>query len=50
MKPFGRGKRVHFPSKKDSHPPKGYINWWEDMNTYIPRSTMKQLFNREIDN
>lgn len=22
-------KPVRFPGKKDHHPPKGWINWWE---------------------
>ena len=29
MKPLGR-KSVRFPSKRDVHPPKGWVNWWEN--------------------
>ena len=50
MKPHGREKKIKGRNwKKDAHPPKGYINWWENMNNIIPRSTLKlklkRLFN-----
>lgn len=28
MKPLGI-RPVRFNSKRDVHPPKGYVNWWE---------------------
>jgi len=28
MQPMGR-KPVKFPGKRDCHPPKGLVNWWE---------------------
>jgi len=31
MKPLGR-RSVRFPSKRDCHPPKGHVNWWEVEN------------------
>lgn len=49
MQPEGR-KKVRFQSKKDVHPPKGFINWWEDMTCLIDRKTRKQKLKKEIDN
>ncbi len=50
MKPFGRIKTVKgLPFKKDVHPQKGYINWWEDMCSYLSRGAMKLLIQKEID-
>jgi len=49
MKPYGRYKKVRFPSKKDCHPKKGYENWWEDMAKPIPRSTMKMILKKQTE-
>ena len=50
MKPYGREKKVRFQHKKDRHPKKGFINWWEDLCNCLSRKTMKQLLRRKIDN
>lgn len=51
MKPYGREKTVKGASwKEDCHPPKGFINWWEDICQCISRKTMKQNLKREIEN
>jgi hypothetical protein len=43
MKPYGRVKTVKGRTfKKDFHPPKGYVNWWENMLDYVSRSTLKR--------
>lgn len=47
MKPEGR-KVVTFPSKRDVHPRKGFINWWEDITKLVSRRTRKQQLNKEI--
>ncbi len=47
MKPEGR-KKVKFPGKKDVHPKRGFINWWEDIACFISRKTRKQKFNKQI--
>ena len=47
MKPYGRIKTIHFPHKRDCHPKKGYKNWWEDMDTTVSRTTLKQLFKKK---
>ena len=49
MKPEGR-KIVKFPCKRDVHPKKGWINWWESIGDYISRNTRKQKLRKEIDN
>jgi len=50
MKPYGREKSVKGRSwKKDVHPPKGYINWWEDICDFLSRSAMKQQVKKEIN-
>lgn len=49
MKPEGR-KMVKFPAKRDVHPKKGWVNWWEDICRLIPRSTRKQKLKKEIEN
>lgn len=32
MQPLGR-KPSRFPTKTDCHPKKGFVNWWEELNT-----------------
>ena len=50
MKPYGREKKVTGqPWKKDYHPRKGYINWWEDICDFLSRSTMKHRNRKEIE-
>ena len=48
MKPEGR-KVVTFPAKKDVHPKKGWINWWENITDLISRHTRKQKLKKEIE-
>jgi hypothetical protein len=48
MTPYGRHKKVRFPSKTDCHPKKGYINWWETVCDVIPRKTMKRIWMRDL--
>ena len=50
MKPYGRLKKIKGRSwKKDVHPPKGHINWWEDMCNFLTRGAMKQRVSKDID-
>lgn len=50
MKPYGREKNVKGASwKQDCHPPKGFINWWENICQCVSRKTMKQKIKREIE-
>ena len=49
MKPEGR-KKIKFPCKRDNHPKKGWINWWENIADYISRNTRKQKLRKEIEN
>lgn len=41
-------KHISFPSKRDVHPPKGFINWWENIGDFISRNTRKQKLKKEI--
>lgn len=41
MKPEGR-KMINFPNKRDCHPRKRYVNWWENIGKMISRKTRKQ--------
>lgn len=47
MKPEGL-KMVRFPAKRDVHPKKGFINWWENIAQCVSRNTLKQLFKKQI--
>jgi hypothetical protein len=47
MKPMGR-KKLRFPSKTDHHPPKGFINWWEDI-VAPSKGRERQKARREIE-
>ena len=51
MKPYGRERNVKGgkPWKKDVHPPKGYINWWESMIDLLSRSSIKRKWKKEIN-
>lgn len=51
MKPYGREKTVKASGtwKKDVHPGKGYINWWESMCDFLTRSKMKRIYRRDMD-
>lgn len=49
MKPEGR-KKVRFPCKRDVHPKKGWINWWESITECISRNTRKLKLKKEIKN
>lgn len=50
MKPLGREKKIKgFNGKRDVHPRKGYVNWWEaEMNTIISRGSLKNQIKKEI--
>ena len=48
MKFEGR-KTVKFPAKRDIHPKKGWVNWWETIADYISRNTRKQKLRKEIE-
>lgn len=51
MKPYGREKKVKGSSwKKDCHPKRGYINWWEEICDYLSRGRIKQLNKKDINN
>lgn len=51
MKPYGMIKRIgYFKGKTDCHPKKGWVNWWEDFDTIVPRATMKLMLKREVAN
>lgn len=49
MKPEGR-KMTKFPGKRDVHPPKGFVNWWENIGDCISRNTRKQNLRKDIEN
>jgi hypothetical protein len=53
MKPYGREKKLvgSGPWKKDYHPkPKHTVqNWWENIVSLLPRSTMKANVKKEIE-
>ena len=49
MKPYYRGKPIRFPNKRDCHPKKGFINWWEDISEWLSRRTIKQRIKKDID-
>ncbi len=60
MQPYGREKKIKAwrrKGEKDSYWKKDFHihinfrkigNWWEDMRTRIPRSTMKQNLKRDV--
>jgi len=50
MKPYLREKNIKGVSewKQDYHPPRGYINWWEELNNFISRKKAKQQLNKLI--
>lgn len=51
MKPYGREKNIKGSGiwKKDYHPKRGYINWWENMCTFLTRSRMKSIVKKTIE-
>lgn len=49
MEPEGR-KMVRFPGKRDVHPKKGFVNWWEKIGDYVSRNTRKQNLRKDIEN
>ena len=42
-------KKVKFPFKRDIHPKKGWVNWWETIADCISRNTRKQKLRNEIE-
>lgn len=48
MKFEGR-KTVKFLAKRDIHPKKGWVNWWETIADCISRNTRKQKLRKEIE-
>lgn len=51
MKPFGREKKLQGidASKRDVHPRKGFMNWWEDRIAFLTRSKMKHDLKKKIN-
>lgn len=51
MKTYGRNKSIKgLIWKRDYHiREKGYVNWWETLNTIESRSTIKQSIKKDID-
>jgi hypothetical protein len=50
MKPYGRIKKIKGRRwKRDVHPPRGWINWWENMCGYVSRSTLRKIWKQEIN-
>jgi len=51
MKPYGREKKLQGFGKwkTDVHPPKGLVNWWENICEVLSRGRMKQITKKEID-
>ena len=57
MKPFGRCKFIHAGHrfgrsyKVDVHPApiREYIHWWEGLDTDVPRTTIKAMIKRQIE-
>jgi hypothetical protein len=50
MKPYDLSDKIRFPGKKDYHPKKGFINWWENFANYKSRRKIKQEIQKEIEN
>jgi hypothetical protein len=46
MKAYGL-KQLHH-NHKDNHPPKGFINWWEDEIISICKKTERQKAKKEL--
>lgn len=51
MKTYGREKKLKGTGtwKRDVHPKKGYVNWWENMCDLLSRSRMKQLWKKDLN-
>ena len=51
MKPYGREKKLQGTGawKRDVHPKKGYMNWWEDMCDFFSRGRIKQEWKKEVN-
>ena len=49
MKPEGI-RHCNFSAKRDYHPKKGYINWWENVTDCIARNVRKLMIRKEIEN
>ena len=49
MKPYGREKKVTAKWKRDTHPKKGFMNWWENMCCCLSRSAIKRKWRKEND-
>ena len=53
MKPYGRIKNIKFASKTDGHYKENnrkIKNWWEAQDNIVPRTTIKQIVKKEIQN
>jgi len=48
MKPLGDRKLGYYRGKRDIHPPKGWINWWETIITRGNKSFEKEKVRNEI--
>lgn len=51
MKPYGREKNLQGTGawKRDVHPKKGYVNWWENMCDFLDRGRIKQIWKKEVN-
>lgn len=47
MRPYGRIKKIKGKNWKRNIVK--YGNWWEGLNTIIPRTTLKSLWKKEIE-
>lgn len=52
MKPYGREKKLQGTGawKKDAHPKKGFVNWWENMCDFYSRGRIKQIWKKDVEN
>mgnify|MGYP003658101679 CR=1 len=51
MRPYGRERKLTGGGdwKRDVHPRNGYVNWWENIQSLLTRSAMKQKWKNEIE-
>ena len=47
MRNFLIKKPVKFKYKRDCHPEKGFVNWWEYMGYYKSKSAKRQQLKKE---
>lgn len=49
MKDFTMKGPVRFACKRDAHPRKGQMNWWEDMGYYKSKTAKRQKLKKDIE-